>query len=82
MKQTLEFALLWVPWIQDKGAVNKELSIIYSAKIDLALGLFDDAIAAASAAINNGAHKFNGMTNRFGPQMRRENVNLGSAPAR
>ena len=34
------------------------------AKINLALGLFDDAIAAASAVINNGTYKL--MTGRFG----------------
>jgi len=34
------------------------------AKVDLSLGLFDDAIAAASAVINNGTYKL--MTGRFG----------------
>jgi starch-binding outer membrane protein, SusD/RagB family len=64
MKSDLDSAVLWVPWTADKGDVNKAAVYHMLAKIDLALGLFDDAITAASAVINNGTYKL--MTNRFG----------------
>jgi starch-binding outer membrane protein, SusD/RagB family len=64
MKQDLDSAVLWVPWTSDKGDVNKGAIYHLLAKINLALGLFDDAIAAASAVINNGTYKL--MTARFG----------------
>jgi hypothetical protein len=64
MKADLDSAVLWVPWTADKGDVNKGAVYHMLAKIDLALGLFDDAITAASAVINNGAYSL--MTTRFG----------------
>ncbi len=64
MKTDLEFAALWVPWSADKGDVNRGAVYHLLAKINLSLGLFDDAITASSAVINNGAYKL--MTNRFG----------------
>jgi len=64
MKRDLDSAVLWVPWKSDRGDVNKGACYHLLAKIDLALGLFDDAIAAASAVINNGTYKL--MTGRFG----------------
>ena len=64
MKSDLDSAVLWVPWKSDRGDVNKGAIYHLLAKIDLALGLFDDAIAAASAVINNGTYKL--MTARFG----------------
>jgi hypothetical protein len=64
MKQDLDSAVLWVPWTADKGDVNRGACYHLLAKIDLALGLFDDAIAAASAVINSGTYKL--MTARFG----------------
>ncbi len=64
MKTDLEFAALWVPWAADKGDVNRGAVYHLLAKINLSLGLFDDAITASSAVINNGAYKL--MTNRFG----------------
>jgi hypothetical protein len=64
MKSDLDSAVLWVPWKSDRGDVNKGAVYHLLAKIDLALGLFDDAIAAASAVINNGTYKL--MTARFG----------------
>ena len=64
MKQDLEFAVQNVPWTSDKGAVNKAACYHLLAKIDLALGLFDDAITATTAVINNGTYKM--MTARFG----------------
>lgn len=64
MKKDLDSAIIWVPWKTDRGDVNKGAIYHLLAKIDLALGLFDDAIAAASAVINNGTYKL--MTTRFG----------------
>ena len=64
MKKDLDSAVIWVPWKSDRGDVNKGAVYHLLAKIDLALGLFDDAIAAASAVINNGTYKL--MTARFG----------------
>lgn len=64
MKQDLEFATKWVPWIADKGDVNRGAVYHLLTKINLALGLFDDAIASASAVINFGSYKL--MTGRFG----------------
>ncbi len=64
MKSDLEFAVLWVPWTSDRGDINKAACYHLLAKINLALGLFDDAIAAATAVINNGTYKL--MVNRFG----------------
>ena len=64
MKKDLDSAVLWVPWRSDRGDVNNGAVYHLLAKINLALGLFDEAIAAASAVINNGAYKL--MTARFG----------------
>ena len=64
MKKDLETAVLTVPWTSDKGDVNRGACYHLLAKIDLALGLFDDAITAASAVINQGTYKL--MVNRFG----------------
>ena len=64
MKRDLDSAVLWVPWTSDRGDVNRGAIYHLLAKIDLALGLFDDAITAASAVINNGTYKL--MTGRFG----------------
>lgn len=64
MKKDLDSAVLWVPWTSDRGDVNRGAIYHLLAKINLALGLFDDAITAASAVINNGTYKL--MTARFG----------------
>lgn len=64
MKQDLEFAVQYVPWVTDKGDVNRGACYHLLTKINLALALFDDAIASASAVINNGTFKL--VTNRFG----------------
>lgn len=64
MKKDLEFAVQNVPWVTDKGEVNRGACYHLLAKINLSLGLFDDAIAAASAVINQGTYKL--MVNRFG----------------
>ncbi|MES2374208.1 MAG: RagB/SusD family nutrient uptake outer membrane protein, partial [Bacteroidota bacterium] len=64
MKEDLDFAVKWVPWVTDKGDVNRGAVYHQLAKINLALGLFDEAITAATAVINQGTFKL--MTNRFG----------------
>ncbi len=64
MKTDLEYAVQYVPWTADKGTVNRGACYHLLTKINLALGLFDDAIASSTALINNGTYKL--MTNRFG----------------
>jgi hypothetical protein len=64
MKSDLDSAVLWVPWTADRGDVNKGACYHLLAKINLALGLFDDAIAAATAVISSPNYKL--MTARFG----------------
>ncbi len=64
LKRNLEFAAQWVPDVMDKGEVNKGAVNHLLTKVNLALGLFDDAIASASAVIDGGVHKL--MTDRFG----------------
>ena len=64
MKKDLETAILNVPWTSDRGDVNRGACYHLLAKINLALGLFDEAITAASAVINQGTYKL--MVNRFG----------------
>ncbi len=64
MKKDLEFAVQNVPWVTDKGEVNRAAIYHLLAKINLSLGLFDDAITAASAVINQGTYRL--MVNRFG----------------
>jgi len=64
LKADLDFAMANVPWVSNKGEVNRGAVGHLLTKVNLALGLFDDAIAASSAVINNGTYKL--MTNRFG----------------
>ncbi len=64
LKTDLDFAFANVPWVANKGDVNRGAVGHLLAKVNLALGNFDDAIAASSAVINNGTFKL--MTNRFG----------------
>ena len=64
MKTDLEYAVQYVPWAADKGIVNRGACYHLLTKINLALGLFDDAIASSTALINNGTYKL--MTTRFG----------------
>ncbi|KAA5547455.1 RagB/SusD family nutrient uptake outer membrane protein [Adhaeribacter rhizoryzae] len=63
MKEDLEFAEQWVPDNVDKGEVTKGAVSHLLTKINLALGLFDDAIKSASNVIN-GPYRL--MTERFG----------------
>jgi len=64
MKEDLEFAEKWVPAVTDKGTVNKGSVSHLLTKVNLALGLFDDAIQSASNVIDGGTHKL--MNARFG----------------
>ncbi len=74
MKQDLEFAEKWVPVVTDKGTVNKGSVSHMLTKVNLALGLFDDAIKSASNVIDGGTHKL--MTNRFGLDANNANRNV------
>jgi len=64
MKADLESTVAAVPWVVDKGDVSRAAIYHLLTKIDLALGLFDDAITASSAVINQGSYKL--MKTRFG----------------
>ena len=64
MKEDLEFAQKWVSDNVNKGEVTKGAVNHLLTKIDLALGKFDDAIAASTSVINGGVYSI--MTNRFG----------------
>lgn len=66
MKKELEYAIQWVPDGVPKGQVSKGACQHLLAKIDLCLGDFDGAIAAASSVINGGAYHL--MENRFGSE--------------
>ena len=64
LKSDLDFAMQYVPWVSNKGEINRGAVGHLLAKVNLALGNFDDAITAASTVINNGTFKL--MTSRFG----------------
>jgi hypothetical protein len=74
MKEDLEFAEKWVPVVTDKGSVNRGSVSHLLTKINLALGLFDDAIKSASNVIDGGQHKL--MTARFGVDANNANRNV------
>lgn len=63
MKEDLEFAEQWVPETADRGQVPKGAVSHLLTKVNLALGLFDDAIESASNVING---PYSLMTSRFG----------------
>jgi len=63
LKTDLEFAVANLTDSNNKGDVSKGAAAHLLAKVDLALGLFDDAITAANVAINGPYHL---MTSRFG----------------
>lgn len=64
MKKDLEFAVQWVPAVAHKGKVTQGACYHLLAKVNLSLGLFDEAIKAASSVIDAGVHKL--VTERFG----------------
>jgi hypothetical protein len=66
-KKDLTFATQWVQTEAEGspiGDINKATAYHVLAQVNLALGDFDGAIAAANAVINDGWHKL--MTDRFG----------------
>lgn len=64
MKEDLEYAEEWVPEVIDRGRVPKGAVQHLLTKVNLALGLFDDAIASATRLIDGGQYAL--MTERFG----------------
>lgn len=64
MKEDLEFASIWMPEVVDRGKASKAACNHLLTKVNLALGLFDDAIESASAVINDPHYEL--MQNRFG----------------
>lgn len=74
MKEDLEFAAQWVPEQADKGAVSKGAVNHLLTKVNLALGLFDDAITSATRVINEGTYTL--MTDRFGVDAARTDKNV------
>lgn len=64
IKADLDFAMKNVPFAGDKGDVNRGSIGHLLTKVNLALGLYDEAIASADAVINSGTYKL--MTARFG----------------
>jgi hypothetical protein len=74
MKEDLEFAEKWVPVVVDRGMVNRGAVSHLLTKINLALGLFDDAITSASNVIDGGTHRL--MTTRFGINQNEANRNV------
>jgi hypothetical protein len=64
LKTDLEFAVQHVPWVANKGDINRGAVLHLLAKVQLALADFDGAIASTTAVINNGTFRL--MTNRFG----------------
>lgn len=74
IKADLDFAMKVVPWTSSKGDVNRGAVGHLLTKVNLALGLYDEAIAAADQVINNGAYKL--MTSRFGVDAGNANKNV------
>ncbi len=64
MKEDLDFAIQWVKDDVLKGEVTNGAVAHLLTKVNLALGDFDGAIAAANKVIDGGRYKI--MTNRFG----------------
>jgi len=74
MKDDLEFAAQWVPEQVDKGAVSKGAVNHLLTKVNLALGLFDDAVNSATRVIEGGTYSL--MTSRFGVDAARADKNV------
>ena len=64
IKQDLDIAFKNVPWVGDKGDVNRGSIGHLLTKVNLALGLYDEAIDISTQVINSGTFKM--MTGRFG----------------
>ena len=74
IKKDMDFAAQWAEINADKGMISRGACGHLLTKINLALGLFDDAIASASAVINGGQHAL--MTARFGQDANNPNKNV------
>lgn len=74
MKEDLEFAEQWVPAQANGGEVTKGAVSHLLTKVNLALGLFDDAITSASNVIDGGVHSL--MTTRFGADASKPDKNV------
>ena len=64
LKTDLEFAQKWVQDNVNKGEVTKGAVSHLLTKVDLSIGKFDEAIAAANSVINNSPYSL--MRSRFG----------------
>jgi starch-binding outer membrane protein, SusD/RagB family len=67
IKGELDTAAVYVPWVSDKGDVNKGAVYHLLTKVNLSLGLFDEAITSATAVIGSGTFKL--VQNRFGSEL-------------
>jgi hypothetical protein len=74
IKQDLDFAFQNVPFVGDKGDVNKGSIGHLLTKVNLALGLYDAAIDISTQVINSGTYKL--VTNRFGIDAGNPNKNV------
>jgi hypothetical protein len=74
IKKDMEFAAQWAIVNNDKGRVTRGGCGHLLTKINLSLGLFDDAIASASAVIDGGQHAL--MTARFGVNASQSDKNV------
>lgn len=74
IKEDLDFAFKNVPFAGDKGDVNKASIGHLLTKVNLALGLYDEAIAIADQVINSGTYKL--VTTRFGVDAGNANKNV------
>lgn len=76
IKKDMEFAAKWCKDGVDRGRVTKGACYHLLTKINLALGLFDDAIASANAVINGGVYSL--MKTPFGAVPKEEGNFLSS----
>src|SRR5690606_12096585 len=74
MKEDLEFAQTWVSDNVNRGDIAKGAVSHLLTKVNLALGLFDDAIVSASDVIDGGVYQL--MTQRFGIDASDPNKNV------
>ncbi len=76
IKVNLDSALLWTSDAVNKGEVTKGAVAHLLTKVNLALGNFDDAVAAANSVINGGAYSL--MRTAFGNTAAPVMINPGS----
>ncbi|MEZ5044517.1 MAG: RagB/SusD family nutrient uptake outer membrane protein [Saprospiraceae bacterium] len=74
IKTDLDQAVSWVPKVVDKGEVSQGAVLHLLTKVNLALGNFDAAIAAANQVIDGGTYAL--MTQRFGSEKSNPNRNV------